>query len=254
MSKNQLPKWTPEREEQLKQIVGREKPVSASTVRTAAEKMETNVNSIAAKLRRMKYEVESLAKSTGKKFTKEQEAELNSFLGNNSNNFTYAEIAEQLFDGAFSHKQIQGKILSMDLTGLVKESPKVEVIKKYTDEEEEQILSLVREGNFLEDIAESMNRPLNSIRGKILSLSTKYEDITIPKQRVYKTKVAATDPLSSLEGLENMTVNEIAEILDKSARGIKIMLTHRKLSCKDYDGFKKAEKLEAKKAAAAVAA
>ena len=250
MSKNQIPKWTPEREEELKDIVGREKPVSANTVRTAASRLETTVGSIAAKLRKMNFEVASLAEKVEKKYTEEQEKEIVSFLGRNEGKYTYAEIAEKVLGGKYTAREIQGKILSMDLYGKVKKTPKVEVEKKYSDDEEAKLLSLIKEGKFMEDIAEVMNKPMNSVRGKILSMLTKYEGLKVPKQRNYKA-VEKEDTLSTLENIDTMTVAEIAEVIEKSERSVKVMLTHRGISCKNYDGKGKAEKIAKKKLAEA---
>lgn len=253
MSKNQIPKWTPEREEELKNIVGREKPVSANTVRTAASKLETTTNSIAAKLRRMHFEVASLVEKVEKKYTDEQEKELVSFLDRNDGKYTYAEIAEKVLGGKYTAKEIQGKILSMDLYGKVKKTPKVEAEKKYSDEEEAKILSLIKEGKLLEDIAEVMDRNMRSVRGKILSMLSKYEGLKVPKQRNYKTTENKEDTLSTLENIDTMTVAEIAEVVEKTERSVKAMLTHRGISCKNYDGKGKAEKIAKKKAEAEAA-
>jgi hypothetical protein len=246
MSKG-LPKWDEEREEALVKAVGSESPVSADTVRTVAEQLETSDKSVAAKLRKMNYEVESLAKSQTKSYTEAEETELRTFLEAHPSEFTYAEIAAQVLGGSRSAKQIQGKILSMELTSLVKPTPKVEREKKYSDAEEAKLMDLLAKGDmFIEDIADAMGREVNSIRGKILSI-TRTEagaGITIPKQRNYKSR-DVVDPIEALGDVSEMTVAEIAETTGKSPRGIKTMLTHRGIACKDYNGAKRAEKIAA---------
>lgn len=243
-----LPKWDEARTETLKSIVGTESPVTAVTVKAAAETLETTDRSVASKLRKMDYEVESTAKSQGKTYTAEQEVEIENFLNANPNSFTYAEIAAQVLNGAKSPKQIQGKILSMELTPLVKPTEKVERPKSYTDEEEVTLEAMVLAGDFIEDIATAMGREVNSIRGKVLSMSRVNPDLKIPKQRVYKAKKA--DAFSELEGVAEMTVAQIAEAIDKTERGVKTLLTHRGVDCSDYKGAKKHAKIQEANAAA----
>lgn len=248
MTKQALPKWDADREATLTSIVGDVTPVTAETVEAAAETLKTTTRSVAAKLRKMDYDVESTAKSTGKSYTEAEEAELTNFLNAKPNQFTYAEIATQVLGGSRSAKQIQGKILSMELFGLVKPTEKVERPKSYTDDEEVTLLALVREGGFIEDIAEAMGRPVNSIRGKILSLSRVHSDIKIPKQKEYKAKKA--DAFSELGDVSEMTVEEIATAIEKTERGVKTLLTHRGVDCADYKGAKKHAKIQEANASA----
>jgi len=205
MSKT-LPKWDEARTETLISIVGDATPVTATVVAQAAESLGegTTTRSVAAKLRKMGYEVESTAKATGKSYTEAEEAELTNFLNANSGAFTYAEIASQVFGGSRTAKQIQGKVLSMELYSLVKATEKVERPKSYSDAEEAKLLTLVRDGGFIEDIAAAMDREVNSIRGKILSLSRVHTDITIPKQKEYKAKKA--DAFADLDDVSEITV------------------------------------------------
>ena len=93
-----------------------------------------------------------------------------------------------------------------------------------------------------------MNREVKSVRGKILSMSREFPDISIPKQRNYKTK-DQTDALEALGDVTDMTVEDIAEKIGKTVRGVKSMLTHRGITCKNYDGAKKAEKIAEAKSA-----
>ena len=249
-----LPKWNEEREATLVSEVGSESPVTAATVEKAASVLETTAKSVAAKLRKMGHEVESMAKVVTKSYTDAEESELQSFLEANPSEFTYAEIAEQVLNGSRTTKQIQGKILSMELTNLVKPTPKVERVKTYTEAEESKLFKMLTSGKdmFIEDIADTMGRTVQSIRGKILSI-TRTEagaNIKIPKQRVYISK-DKVDPIVALgDDLASMTVEEIATAIDKTDRGVKTMLTHRGLDCKDYNGAKKHAKIEADKAAA----
>ena len=240
---NNVPKWNEEREATLTSIVGSVSPVTAEVVTSAAATLETTTRSVASKLRKMGLEVDSMSKNTSKSYTDDQEAELKDFLEKHDGQYTYAEVASAVLGGDFSAKQIQGKVLSMELTSLVKATPKAESVKLYSDAEETKLLGLLAKGDmFIEDIATAMDRAVNSVRGKILSLSRTNDNITIPKQKNYKTK-DSVDPIEALGDISKLTVDEIAEKIEKTARGVKTMLTHRQKTCANYDGAKRAEKL-----------
>jgi hypothetical protein len=250
---NTLPKWNEDREATLMSAVGTETPVTAATVEAAAVTLETTAKSVAAKLRKLGHTVESMAKVVTKSYSDSEEAEIQSFLDANPNVYTYAEVAESVLGGSRTTKQIQGKILSMELTGLIKPTPKVEREKVYSDSEEKKLFKMLTSGTdmFIEDIADAMGKEVPSIRGKILSITRTEigKDIKIPKQRVYKSK-DVVDPIVALgDDLSDMTVEEISKAITKTERGVKTMLTHRGLSCKNYNGTKKAEKIAATTAA-----
>ena len=63
----------------------------------------------------------------------------------------------------------------------------------------------------------------------------------IPPQRETKS-TATVDPLTELGDISDMTVEEIAEEIGKTERGVKTMLTRRGLIAQDYDGAAKKEK------------
>jgi transposase len=241
-------KWTEESIDTLEGMVSNDGEVSVDEVEAAADALGTSARSVAAKLRHLGYEVESMARSRVSPFSDEQEDELREFLGSNEGKFTYAEIASTLFGGAFTSKQIQGKVLSMELTEAVKPTEKVETPKVYTDEEEATFIKMVKSGAYLEEISEALGKPIASIRGKALSLNSK-EGLPIPAQR--DRKPAKADPFETLGDVSGLTVEEIAEKLDKSVRGVKTMLTHRGLTAANYDGAKKKAKAEERKAASA---
>ena len=234
-----LPKWTDERTQQLVDFVGNESPVSQAMVADAADELETSVRSVSSKLRKMGYDVELASANASKSFSDEQEATLSNFVTDNSGVYTYAEIAENFESGAFSAKSIQGKILSMQLTEHVKPAPKVETVKTYSEDEESQFISLVNDGAFIEDIAEALGRSVNSIRGKALSLLRASEINAITKQEHTKGSSKA-DQLADVE-IDGMTVEEIADQIGKTVRGVKTMLTRRGLQCADYNGAARKE-------------
>jgi len=237
-----LPKWTDERTSSLESFVGSESPVSQATVANAAEELETSVRSVSSKLRKMGYDVELASSSNTKSFSDAQEATLSAFVTDNSGQYTYAEIASNFEGGNFSAKSIQGKILSMQLTEHVKPAPKVESVKTYSEDEEATFVGMVNDGAFIEEIAESLGKSVNSIRGKALSLLRAGEINAIPKQKETKGSGKA-DPLADLD-IDDMTVESIADEIGKTVRGVKTMLTRRGLVCADYDGSARKERVQ----------
>ena len=232
-----LPKWTDERTQQLTDFVGSESPISQATVANAADELETSTRSVSSKLRKMGFDVELASASASKSFSDEQEATLQAFVTDNSGSYTYAEIASNFEGGSFSAKSIQGKILSMELTSHVKPAPKVETVRTYTPEEEGTFVSMVNDGSFVEEIADALGKSVNSIRGKALSLLRSGEINAIPKQKETKGSSKA-DVLADVD-VASHTVEEIADQIGKTVRGVKTMLTRRGLQCSDYNGAAK---------------
>ncbi len=239
-----LPKWTDERTDALTNFVGDESPVSQATVAEAAAELETSTRSISSKLRKMGHDVELASASATRAFSDAQEATLSAFVSDNSGEYTYAEIAGHFEDGAFSPKSIQGKILSMELTGHVKPAPKVEAVRTYSPDEEVTFVKMVNDGAFVEAIAAELDRSVNSVRGKALSLLRSGDIDAIPRQETTKG-ASKEDPLAELTDIGSMGVEDIAEAIGKTARGVKTMLTRRGLSAADYDGAAKKEKASA---------
>ena len=249
MSKQKIPAWNEERVAKLAAIVGTETPVSNETVAKAAQELGTTPRSISAKLRNLEIAVAPVENVREKTFTEAEEAELRKFVESNSGSHTYAEIAAAVCGASKTARQVQGKILSMELTEHVKATPKKEVERKYTEEEEAKIVSLMKkDGVFLEDIAEALNKPLNSVRGKCLSLSRSDESLKIPAQKNHVSK-DKSDPLTDLgDKVSELTVADIAVKIEKSERGVKAMLTKRGIKCADYDGEARRAKADKKKA------
>jgi hypothetical protein len=234
-----LPKWTDERTQQLVDFIGDQSPVTQAVVAEAADELETSTRSVSSKLRKMGFDVELASASASKSFSDEQESTLANFVNDNSGSYTYAEIAENFEGGAFSAKSIQGKILSMELTEHVKPAPKVESVRTYTPEEEGTFVEMVNGGSFVEEIAEALGKSVNSIRGKALSLLRSGDINAIPKQKETKGSSKA-DVLADLD-ISAMTVQEIADEIGKTVRGVKTMLTRRGLQCSDYNGAARKE-------------
>lgn len=243
-------KWSDEAVATLLSVVGTDSPVSAASVEAAAAKLEVSARSVAAKLRQLDREVASLAKEKAPAFTVDEGNALASFVAAHAGQLTYKEIAEQ-FDGAkFTAKQIQGKLLALELTGSVKPADKVEVARTYTEAEEAQFVALVNSGSFIEDIASALNKSVASVRGKALSLTRTGLIAKIPAQKESHA-TASVDAVAALgDKVATMTVAEIAAAVDKTERGVKTLLTRRGIKVSDYDGAAKKEKATASKTAA----
>lgn len=249
MTEKTTKNWSDESVDHLMKIVGNESPVSVASVELASEALGKTTRSIASKLRQLDREVASLAKEKTSAFTADEGADLADFVEANAGNLTYKEIAENFAGGKFSAKQIQGKLLALELTGSVKPAEKVEVARTYTDSEEAIFIKMADSGSFIEDIATKLNKTVASVRGKALSLTRKGQIAKIPAQRKSHAK-ESVDPVEALgAAISTMTVDEIAQAVDKTPRGLRTLLTRRGIKVADYDGAQKKAKAEAKAAA-----
>ena len=241
-------KWSDETVAQLLSIAGNANPVSVARVEQAAEALGVTVRSVASKLRQLDREVASMAKEKVSAFTPEQGEALATFVNSNAGAMTYKDIAEAFQGGTFSAKQIQGKLLALELTGSVKPAEKVEVARTYSEAEEATFIKMAQAGKFIEEIALTLGKSIPSVRGKALSLTRKNQIDKIPTQKDSHAK-NTVDPVAALgSAISSMTVAEIAVAVDKTERGLKTLLTRRGISVKDYDGASKKAKAEAKAA------
>ena len=244
-------KWSDEAVATLLKVVGSESPVSAATVERAAETLgeDFSIRSVASKLRQLDRDVASMAKEKTSAFSEQETEALVKFVARNDGTLTYKEIAEKFASGKFNAKQIQGKLLALELTSSVKPAEKVEVARTYTEAEETKFISLASSGAFIEDIAKSLNKTVASVRGKALSLMRKGQIDKIPAQRQSHAK-DQVDPIVALgDKIATMTVAEIAAAVDKTERGLRTLLTRRGINVADYKGADKKAKAEAKLAA-----
>jgi hypothetical protein len=182
--------------------------------------------SVTAKLRKQGFDVPHKPKAAPT-FTEEETQELRDFLEANEGAYTAEEVAEQIADGKFTARQINGKALSLELTGAIKPAEKKVAPRTYTVEEEARIAEMVEGGAFIEDIAAEMNKTVQQIRGKLLSMK-----VTAPQRDKKTTKTDAYEGIEDMAA--NHTVAELAAHFDKSERGVKTVLSRRKLSAKDY--------------------
>lgn len=250
MSETKSKKWNDEAVATLMGIVRGESPVSAATVQRASEALDVSTRSVASKLRQLDVEVASLAKEKVATFTPEQGDALSSFVNSNAGRYTYKEIAEQ-FPGNFSAKQIQGKLLALELTDKVKPTEKVEVARLYSEAEEATFIKMANAGKYIEEIAIALGKEVPSVRGKALSLTRNGLINEIPKQKESHAK-DVVDAIAALgDAIKDMTVAAIAVAVDKTERGVRTILTRRGIKAADYDGPAKQAKAKAKQEATA---
>jgi hypothetical protein len=244
-------KWSEVAVNTLVKVVGNESPVQPATVEQAAVVLGDGftVRSIASKLRQLDYDVASMAKEKVSAFTDDETDALGAFVEDNEGHLTYKEIAEEFAEGKFSAKQIQGKLLALELTAMVKPAEKVEVARSYTDAEEQKFVDMADRGAFIEDIAAALGKEVASVRGKALSLLRKGQIEKIPAQKQSHAK-DQVDPIEALgAAIATMTVAELAAHTDKTERGLRTLLTRRGINVADYKGADKKAKAEAKAAA-----
>jgi DNA-binding transcriptional ArsR family regulator len=241
-----MTKWTEDRTEQLRNLAGNEgDEVSREQVAEIAEQMDISGRSVSSKLRKEGYTVQKVT-ATPSSFSEEETEQLRSILEQNDGEFTYAELAEQL-GSSHTAKAVQGKVLSMEMTSAVRRTPPKEVERVYNEEQTATIIEMANSGAWLEEIAEAVDMPVNSVRGKALSLHRADEISKLPKQR--DRKEAAKDAFSELgDSISEMTVDQIVEATGKTVRGVKTMLTRRQLTAADYDGAARARKTAEKAA------
>lgn len=199
--------------------------VTEEVIEQLVSEFEFPRRSVTAKMRKMNYDVPAKA---GKPpvFDDAETAALKSFLVDNSGEFTAEQIAESFADGKFDARQINGKALSLEMTEHVKPAEKKVTPKTYTEAEEAKIREMVEANAFIEDIADALGKTVPSVRGKLLSMSL----TAVQRDK----KSAKSDPYDGIEDMLDKTVEELAEHFDKTPRGVKTMLTRRKLVCKDY--------------------
>lgn len=248
MSETKNKKWSDESVATLLSVVGTATPVTVALVEQAASALDVSVRSVAAKLRQLDKEVESMAKVKEATFTDSESADLTAFVTSNAGEYTYKDISEKFGSGKFTPKQIQGKILALELTGSVKAAEKVEVARTYSDVEEATFIKMAQAGKFIEEIAITLGKSISSVRGKALSLVRKEQIDKIPAQKESHAKNVVDGVAALGAAIATMTVAEIAKAVDKTERGLKTLLTRRGIKVADYDGAAKKAKAEAKAA------
>jgi hypothetical protein len=173
--------------------------VTEEIITQLCEEFEFPRRSVTAKLRKQGYDVPHKPKAAPT-FTDEETNELRDFLEANYGVHTAEEIAENIAGGKFNARQINGKALSLEMTGAIRPADKKAAPRSYTEAEEDQIAEMANSGAYIEDIAEALGKPVQSIRGKLLSMQLK------APQR--DKKVARSD---SYEGIEDFATKMTAK-------------------------------------------
>jgi DNA-directed RNA polymerase specialized sigma24 family protein len=247
--------WTDERTAQLVDAVAGLTVVTQDKLAELADLLETTSRSVGSKLRSLTkdgtliLEVQKASDIARVTWPEADEAELKAFLEANAGVFTYSEVAASFQGGKFTTRQLQGKILSLELTDAVKKAEKAAPVRSYTEEEEALYVAKAAEGASLEEIAEVLGKSIQSIRGKGLSLMRENRIVKIPSQTVSQAKAVKADPFEGLD-ISEMTAEEVAKEIGSSVRGVKNTLTRRGVSCKNHDGAAKRIKLDNKEAEA----
>lgn len=207
---------------------------------------EVTARSVGSKLRKEGFDVQKASEVSKSPWTAEHEGELVNFLNAHAGQYTYAEIAAAVVGGIYNAKQVQGKILSLELTGSVKPTEKVAAARSFDAGQEAEFINMVAQGATVEAIGSHFGKTAQQIRGKALSLFREARIEAMPVQEVSNAKVRE----DVLEGVDvaSLTVAELAEKIGKSERGVKSMLSRRGVSAKDYDGAAKRAKLDSKSA------
>jgi len=243
--------WNESRTNQLIEAVANVEIVSQDLLVKIAAELDTTSRSIGSKLRSLvkdgsvSVEVQKASEVSRLTWAEGKEAALVAFLSENEGVHTYSEISAIFLAGEFTTKQLQGKILSLELTDSVKKTEKPATVRTYSEDEEATYVQLAAQGESLEAVAEALGKSIQSVRGKGLSLMREERIEAIPTQTVSQAKVVKEDILEGLE-VASMTVAEIAEATARSARGIKNALSRRGLACKDHDGAARRMKLDKK--------
>lgn len=225
--------------------ISQEQVIAIATELSTESGKEASARSIGSKLRKEGYAVQKAADAVKSPWSPEQEAELTSFLESNAGQYTYAEVAAAVAGGTYTAKQIQGKVLSLELTGSVKPAEKAVAPRSYSPDEETVFVNAVAAGETLEQIvARFPDRNIKQIRGKALSLlrENRIEAMPVQSESTAKTKEDVLNGVAT----EDFTVAELAEKTGKTERGVKSMLSRRGLVAKDYDGAAKRVKLDTK--------
>jgi MarR-like DNA-binding transcriptional regulator SgrR of sgrS sRNA len=203
--------------------------ITEDIIVSVCEEFDFPRRSVTAKLRKLGFDVPTKPKAAPA-FDETETSQLVSFLETNSGEHTAEEIAAH-FANAWGRevnaRQVNGKALSLEMTGNIKPADKKVAPRTYTEAEEATIAEMVENGSFLEDIADSLGKTVNSVRGKLLSMQIK-----APQRDKKATKTDAYEGIAELA--TSMTVAQLAEHFAKSERGVKTVLTRRGIVASDY--------------------
>lgn len=227
-------KWNEENTAAIQNITTYEQLVEV------AEQLGTSPRSVASKLRNLELEVPAKP-AVAKTFSDEETANLRAYVEANSGKHTYVTLAATFAAGKFTAKQIQGKVLALELTSHINKAEKAESQRTYSDEAQAKFIDLAVAGSSIEVIAESLGVSVQSARGKALSLLREGKIGSIPVT-ANKKEAGKADVLDGID-VPSLTVAQIAEATGRTERGIKTMLTRRSIACADYQPKAKKEEV-----------
>ena len=105
--------------------------VTEEVIQLLCEEFEFPRRSVTAKLRKQGLDV-PLKPKAAPTFSEDETAELREFLEANDGVFTAEEVAEKVAGGKFTARQVNGKALSLELTGAIKPADKKVIPRTYT--------------------------------------------------------------------------------------------------------------------------
>jgi ribosomal protein L22 len=158
--------WNEENTTALQSAVANKEVISQEDQKAIGEQLGTSGRSVGSKLRKLGFTNVAKAAEKAQLMTASEIAELEEILAANPGQYTYAEIAQVLAGGKFTTKQVQGKVLSLELTSSVKAAPKKEAVRSYTPAEEATFLEMAEAGASVEELAAALGRTIQQIRGK----------------------------------------------------------------------------------------
>ena len=124
-----MTKYTEEMEQRMRDACP-DNVVTESVIAELMDEFEVERRSLTAKYRKMGFEVPRKP-ADNPTFNEDETATLVEFLENNAGSKTAQEIADDVFGGKFSSKQITGKALSLEMTGSIKPAEKKVTPKLY---------------------------------------------------------------------------------------------------------------------------
>lgn len=217
-------KWTEESAATLSSIKSYEDLVAV------AEQLGTSERSVSSKMRNMGLEVPAKP-AVAKTFTDEESKLLHDYVVANSGKHTFASLAEVFLGGKFNSKQLQGKLLALELTTHINKAEKAD-IRTYSADAEVKFVELANSGASIEAISEALSVSVNSARGKALSLLREGKIAGIPVT-LNKKDAGKADVLANID-VAASTLAQFVEQTGKTERGVKTMLTRRGIACADY--------------------
>lgn len=199
-----------------------------ATVEELGEELGKSTRAVGAKLRALDGVV-AKKNATASKWPEDEANHLATLIDEGKTDVEIAEIMGKTV------KQVRGKALSMQLMDklVIVKQEKTEKAKTFTDDETALVQEMAENGEFIEDIAETVGKTVRQVRGKLLSLK-----LTAPqreKKSDTKTKVYTDEVVAQVKEMvaAGDTAEAIAEALELNPVGLKSWLGRNKLKTAD---------------------